>query len=172
MALHKRNDFMSSETRCGHARVPSIAWKVAAVAWALVIFSLSTGGFGPSFTGPLLARALSLFHLTIATASFGVLHLCVRKAAHLTEYAILALLLCESSKEPPFPWYPRRLVGCFLIVAVYSLTDEYHQSFVPGRTASLTDCGIDSIGEAIGILLYYVNYLRVRSICPATSEVA
>jgi VanZ family protein len=112
---------------------------------------------------PLLTGALSLVHLTISPPSFEVLHLCVRKAAHLTEYAILAALLAKSSEEPPFPWRQRRLLGCFLIVAAYSLTDEFHQSFVPGRTASLKDCGFDSIGGAVGLLLYYLHYLRLRA---------
>jgi VanZ family protein len=206
----KRNDFMSSETRCAPARVQSIAWKVAAVVWALVIFYLSTGPFGPTFTKPLLAGALSLIHVTLPPPSFDVVHLCVRKAAHLAEYAILAVLLCASSEEevaagefipigsgprlcvssedvaaglprhisndpngqwrhkaaatPSSPWRPRRVLGCFLIALAYSLTDEYHQSFVPGRHPSLTDCGIDSIGAAMGILVYYVNHLRLRAV--------
>ncbi len=165
MTARERNDSLSAETRCAHGRVHSIAWKVAAVVWTLVIFYLSTGAFGSSFSGPLPAGALSLIHLTVSPPSFEVLHLCVRKATHLTEYAIFAFLLCESSEEPPFPWYQRRLLACFLIAVVYSLTDEYHQSFVPGRTASLTDCGIDLIGGAMGILVYYVNYLRPRAVC-------
>ncbi len=154
---------MSLETPCAHGRVPSIAWKVATVVWAFVIFYMSTGTFGPGFTAPLLAGALSLVHLTVSPTGFEVLHLCVRKAAHLAEYAIFALLLCKSSEEPPFPWRPRRLLGCFLIIAAYSLTDEYHQSFVPGRTASLRDCGFDSIGGAMGILVYYISHLRLRA---------
>ena len=72
---------------------------MATAVWALVIFSLSTGGFGPSFTEPLLAGAFGLFHLTISKASFEVLHFCVRKAAHLAEYAVFAALLCASSEE-------------------------------------------------------------------------
>jgi VanZ family protein len=197
MTVHKRNDFMSSETSCAH--VPLIAWKVATVVWALVIFYLSTGAFGPTFTKPLLAGALSLIHLTLPPPSFDVVHLCVRKAAHLAEYAVLAVLLCASSKEEvaagefipissgprpispdsnaewrhqaaatpsrkSSPWRPRRVLGCFLIAFAYSLTDEYHQSFVPGRHPSLTDCGIDSIGAAMGILVYYVNHLRLRAV--------
>src|ERR1035437_545055 len=155
---------MSAETRGDHARVHSIAWKVAAVVWALIIFHMSTGAFGPSFTEPLVAGALSLIHLTLPAPSFVVLHLCVRKAAHLAEYAIFAFLLGESSKEPPFPWHQRRLLACFLTVVVYSITDEYHQSFVPGRNASLKDCGIDAIGGAMGILVYYVHHLRLWTV--------
>jgi len=161
---------MLAETRCAH--IHSIAWKAAAVVWALVIFCLSTGPFGPGFTAPLLAGALSLVHLTVSTPHFEVLHLCVRKAAHLAEYAIFAYLLGESSEEPPFPWRQRRLLACFLILVAYSLTDEYHQSFVPGRTASLTDCGIDSVGGALGMLVYYVNNVRLRTIYPTKSEVS
>lgn len=205
MTVHSQNDSMRAETCCAHARVRVIAWKVAAVVWALVIFSLSTSGFGPSFTERLLADALGLFHLTISKAGFEVLHLCVRKAAHLAEYAVFALLLCASSEEEvaagefipigsgprqishdsnaqwrhkatatpslkSSPWRPRRLLGCFLIILVYSLMDEYHQHFVPGRHPSFADCGIDSIGGAMGILAYYINYLRLRLICPTTSE--
>jgi hypothetical protein len=62
---------MRVETRGRHARVRSIAWKVAAAVWALVIFSLSTGGFGPSYTERVLAGALGLFHLTISKAGFA-----------------------------------------------------------------------------------------------------
>ena len=161
---------MSAETRGAHLH--SIAWKAAAVVWALVIFALSTGAFGPGFTAPLLAGALSLVHLAVSTPHFEVLNLCVRKAAHLAEYAIFAYLLGESSKDPPFPWRQRRLLACFLILVAYSLTDEYHQSFMPGRTASLTDCGLDSLGGAVGMLVYYVHNLRPRTTCPTQSEVA
>src|ERR1035438_6738038 len=115
LPVGKPNDSMRVETRGGHARARSIAWKMAAVVWALVIFSLSTGGFGPSFTGRVLAGAFGLFHLTLSKAGFEVFHFCVRKAAHLAEYAVFAALLCASSKEPQFPGRPRRALGCFLV---------------------------------------------------------
>jgi len=170
-SVDKQNDSMLAETRRGRGRVYSIAWKVAVVVWALVIFFLSTGAFGLSFTGRLVAGALSFLHLGLPAPSFEVLHYCVRKAAHLAEYAVLAILLCASSKEQPFPWRPRRVLGCFLFLMVYSLTDEYHQRFVPGRTASLTDCGIDSIGGAVGMAVYYVNYLRLGALFPVPHPV-
>ncbi len=168
MSVRKRNDSMSAETRCTH--IPSIAWKVATVVWALVIFYLSTGAFALNSTGRFALGGLGLVHLTIPAPSFWALHIFVRKAAHVIEYAIFAILLCESSEEPPFPWRQRRFLACLLIVAVYSLTDEYHQHFVAGRTASLTDCGIDSVEGAVGILLYYFNSLRLQTICRAASE--
>jgi VanZ family protein len=40
-----------------------------------------------------------------------------------------------------------------LAAAAYSLTDEFHQLFVPGRHASIADCAIDSTGAALAVLL-------------------
>jgi len=167
--VRQRNDSLRAEAAGGHARGHSIAWKVAVVVWALVIFYLSTGAFGYSFTERLAAGALSFLHLAIPAPSFEVLHFVVRKAAHLAEYAVLAVLLCASSAERPFHWRPRRVLGCFLIILLYSLTDEYHQRFVPGRTARLSDCGIDSIGGAVGMLACYVNHFRLRALVPVQS---
>jgi hypothetical protein len=63
------------------------------------------------------------------------------------------------------------VLGCFLVAVVFSLTDEYHQSFVPGRHASFADCGIDSIGAALGILAYSVNHLRLRTLGPRVTDI-
>ena len=65
---------MLAGARRGRARVYSTAWKVAVVVWALAIFFLSTAAFGLSFTGRLLAGALSFLHLRLPAPSFEVLH--------------------------------------------------------------------------------------------------
>src|SRR5205823_10555831 len=52
-----------------------------------------------------------------------------------------------------FDWRPRRALGCVLVAGAYSLADEFHQTFVPGRTPSLADCGIDTTGAALGALV-------------------
>lgn len=76
----------------------------------------------------------------------------VRKAAHMTEYFLLAIAIS-------FPLYVYRVRGVWLmllagIVCVgFAGMDEYHQSFVANRGPSVRDVGIDSIGAFIGILL-------------------
>ena len=76
----------------------------------------------------------------------------VRKAAHMTEYFLLAIAIS-------FPLYVYKVRGFWLmllagIVSVgFAGMDEYHQSFVANRGPSLRDVGIDSIGAFIGILL-------------------
>jgi len=141
-----------------YARTHSVIWKLTSVAWAGLIFYLSTGGFGSSFSEWLLTQTLAVLHVTVAPATFEVLHVLMRKSAHMTEYAILGMLLYGSRNDHPFEWRPRRALACVAIAAAYSLTDEFHQSFVPGRTASLSDCGIDTIGATLGILVYYLRH--------------
>ena len=41
------------------------------------------------------------------------------------------------------------LVTAFAIIALYGLSDEYHQSFVPGRTATIVDWFLDLIGAGL-----------------------
>ena len=134
-------------------------WKLTSFAWAGLIFFFSTAGFGTGFTETLLGQVLALLHVSVAPATFEVLHLLMRKSAHVTEYAILGMLLYGSQRaDHPFEWRPRRALACIAIAAAYSLTDEFHQSFVPGRTPSLVDCGIDTTGATLGILVYYLRH--------------
>ena len=76
----------------------------------------------------------------------------MRKAAHMTEYFLLAIAIS-------FPLYVYGVRGIWLmllagIVCVgFAGLDEYHQSFVGGRTSAIKDVGIDSSGAFIGILL-------------------
>jgi VanZ family protein len=80
------------------------------------------------------------------------IHYYVRKAAHMTEYFLLAIAIS-------FPLYVYGVRGIWLmllagIVCVgFAGLDEYHQSFVGGRTPAIKDVGIDSSGAFIGILL-------------------
>ena len=80
------------------------------------------------------------------------IHYYVRKAAHMTEYFLLAIAVS-------FPLYVYGVRGVWLMLLAgiicvgFSGMDEYHQSFVADRTPALKDVGIDSIGAFIGILL-------------------
>lgn len=106
----------------------------------------------------MLGRLLAAFHIDLSPAHFEVVHLIVRKGAHLTEYAILSLLLYASiSSLKRFEWQPRVAVLCVLIAGFYSLTDEFHQRFVPDRGPSLKDCAVDTSGAIIAMLLVYLG---------------
>ena len=77
----------------------------------------------------------------------------VRKAAHMTEYAILAVLLPVTLAM--YGVGERTLVWAGpLLCVLYACTDEFHQTFVPARSGSPADVLIDSAGILAGSLLY------------------
>ena len=124
--------------------------------WAGVIFYLSTDTFGSSFSAWLLANILRLLHLHVSSDTFHILHILMRKCAHLTEYAMFSLFLYHAVEgAQPHEWRLRRACLAVLAAALYSLTDEYHQSFEATRTSSILDCGIDTVGATLGMLVLY-----------------
>lgn len=152
---------------------PAVAlrWAIT-LGWAVLIFFLSTQTYAPDFTGPLLASTFHVLHIHVSRGTFRLLHAMLRKLAHLTEYGIFALLLYGlPSKKSSGHWQPRRAVYCILGAALYSLTDEFHQLFVPGRHASLLDCGIDTLGAAMAMLIPYAQE-RISSLKPNTTSLS
>ena len=87
----------------------------------------------------------------------------VRKAAHMTEYAILGLLSFS------FYFSGDRRKHCYgkalLTAAFYAATDEFHQYFVPGRSAEIRDVCIDTAGAAIGLFLLYLFWKIIQRHC-------
>lgn len=80
----------------------------------------------------------------------------VRKAAHMTEYAVLAVLILNVLHQ--FLRHMHRRSYYFLAQAgasLYAATDEFHQRFVPGRSGNLTDVGIDSVGAVVALLIVF-----------------
>jgi VanZ family protein len=86
----------------------------------------------------------------------------VRKTAHASEYAVLALLFVGvlSSWEIRFFHGNYRVISAFVLTAAYASTDEFHQLFVPGRSGRVQDVLIDSLGALVGCLCF----LAVRTL--------
>jgi len=84
---------------------------------------------------------------------FGVLDTILKKGAHMAGYALLAIsylhAIADSGKA-------KRLIIVMAIVlaGLYAVTDEFHQSFTPGRNPSVADVGIDAVGAIIGTLIW------------------
>ena len=90
----------------------------------------------------------------------------LRKCAHATEYAILALLIIFVLNSFWGKNYTFKKIAIAVgICCIYSLTDEYHQSFVAGRTNQFTDCLIDTLGSIIMCIIYSaINILKNKKI--------
>jgi VanZ family protein len=127
------------------------AW-APAVAWALVIFFMSTEEMAAAHTRRWLEPIVRFFFPSVPEASFELGHHVVRKLAHVTEYFVFALLLHRGWRRGSMLAPARAPFAAFAVAALYSLTDEGHQTFVAGRAATLVDCGLDSLGAAIAAL--------------------
>ena len=147
-------------------------WWALTLAWACLIFYLSTATFSPRFSRGLLAWVLQVVNWRLPQAEMELADGVLRKLAHVVEYAIFALLLygrggrCQASgvrsavnsRQSTVEGNNRRAARarraalCVLAAGAYALTDEFHQAWVPGRHASLLDCGLDTLGAALAIL--------------------
>ena len=133
-----------------------VALRLTALAWAVLVFYLSTGKFSSDYSQGLVAQVLALSHISVSPRTLHILDTLLRKIAHIMEYGILAFLVYGSfGEQQPFRWRLRQAIWCIGIVGLYSLTDELHQRYVPGRHASLVDCGIDIAGAAIGVFMIF-----------------
>lgn len=87
-------------------------------------------------------------------------HHLFRKCAHLTEYAVLALLLWRAVRRPgkndPRPWIWPEAGLALAIAFLYAASDEFHQIFVPTRTAQVSDVFIDTVGGAASLFALWI----------------
>jgi VanZ family protein len=124
-----------------------------------VIFSASTDTFSANHTSRFIVPFLRWLDPNISPDAICTVQGLVRKGAHVTEYAILAVLLWRALRKPardnPRPWNWLVALSAFAIAAGYSMTDEFHQSFVPSRQGQLGDVCFDSAGAALGLIVLW-----------------
>ena len=85
--------------------------------------------------------------------SFGLVDYLVKKGGHALGYGLLALGFFRGLKGERSGIFPRQLFIAWVLATLYSGTDEFHQSFIPGRHPAITDVMIDSVGAAIALLV-------------------
>lgn len=133
------------------------------VVWAVLIFIGSGNVLSAEHTSVLLNAVKWLFP-SASPSSLSWTHFLIRKAGHLTEYAILATFAAHAFRNSSKEFLRRRwFLFSFGLAAIYSLTDEFHQSFIPSRTASIYDSMIDSAGALIALTIIWLWNRRVRS---------
>ncbi|MCC6386290.1 MAG: VanZ family protein [Dehalococcoidia bacterium] len=83
--------------------------------------------------------------------------------AHTTEYFVLAVLLLPALRRT-WPSVRRRDMAwiAWSLCLAYAISDEFHQSLVPGRDSSIFDVGFDAAGAALGTFAA-VRFRAVRS---------
>ncbi len=124
------------------------------ILWLGVIFWMSTGMFSSERTSHIIGPLLHCLIPSISPQTETLMHGLIRKAGHIAEYFILGLFLFRAFRgESLQTWRLRWAVYTIIWVVLYALSDEFHQSFVATRTASIVDVSIDSAG---GVLSQFV----------------
>jgi len=119
---------------------------VAAVAWAGVLYYLSDQ---PSLhIPPLFPGQDKLFHAAV--------------------YAVLGVFVSGALLPAQYSGDPRRVRLAAVLVTGYGILDEFHQSFVPGRSADFFDVVADASGGLLGIVavLYLLGRLSRAGATP------
>lgn len=125
------------------------------IAWMLVIFAASTDLGSAEHTSRFLIPLLHWINPGISAVAIAKIQFLIRKAAHLTEYAVLAMLLLRAVRSGTRDAFARQAALVLVIAALYAVTDEFHQTRAPSRTASARDVLIDCFGAASGLSIYW-----------------
>jgi VanZ family protein len=129
--------------------------------WMIVIFGASSDSRSYQHSSAIVEPILSWLFPHMPQSEMDVIHHIIRKCCHLTEYAILGLLVFRAlnhSHTEVTTWSWPRIGGTLLIVFLYASSDEYHQRFVPTRTPLFSDVCIDTVGGAVGLLVAWIYH--------------
>ncbi len=120
-----------------------------------IIFSASTGAGSSQKTSRFIGPILRWFNPETSEETVEAIQFGIRKTAHMGEYALLAALLWRARRKPTLiggKWIRSDAIFAIGIAALYAMTDELHQSFVPSRQGSPWDVLLDTLGATLGIL--------------------
>jgi VanZ family protein len=133
--------------------LPPLVW-MAAIMW------FSSGHFSADETAGLLGPLFAWLLPDADAAQLATVHGIVRKAAHVGEYALLALLWFVALRGGA-RWRPGAAALTALVVAVaWAAVDELHQSTQPSRTASVADVGFDAAGALLAAVVSGIGWRR------------
>ena len=155
---------LNKKAEQNNSRIWQRVWRYGPLLfWIAFISFASTGGFSADNTS-LFIRPIVLWVFPNATeAQLAKIHFLMRKAAHFTEYAILARLAFRAFVTSSYAFIKQRAFQLSLVLIVsYSLLDEFHQSFVSSRTASIYDSFIDIAGGVAALLVFWSYDKRSR----------
>jgi len=114
--------------------------------WAACIFMLSTSFFSAVDTARVIVPILHWLMPGASHRTIVTMHAFIRKLAHVSEYAVLFLLLVRGPMRG-------RPVMALALCGVYAFLDEGHQMFVPSRTPALHDVALDFGGALFASLV-------------------
>ncbi len=123
--------------------------------WIGVIFAGSTDIFSAEQTSRYLVPFLRWIDPQISVATMAMIHFALRRLGHLIEYAVLAAFLWRALRNGTSirAKMSTLFAGVWVVCAIFAATDEFHQSFIASRSASLLDVMIDTSGAVVGLAI-------------------
>jgi VanZ family protein len=134
--------------------------------WAAVISAFSTNAFTDEKTGRIIIPIAHWIFPRASQETLFLIHHLIRKTAHFVEYFILSLLILRGIRAERKGTRLGWALAAIVLVSAYAALDEYHQSFVPGRTPAVSDVLLDTAGgaaaQAIAGLVLLWGHVRGR----------
>lgn len=123
--------------------------------WIGVIFFLSSGSGSLAATSKIIRPVLEFLFPAASEESLQLMHFYIRKAAHFTEYAILALWAVRAFRRSSARLLNRNFyLFSFAVVVLVASLDEINQRFISSRTGSIWDVVLDISGGVFALLAY------------------
>ena len=143
------------------------AWLLVLLCVAL-IWTLSGESYSAASTSRYLTPFLRWLYPEISWRAILRVHLFVRKSAHLTEYAVLAVLVFRALRLSLDVSTPRLIGLALALVVAVAAVDELRQSVLAARTGSLVDVAINFTGGALGVglIVAFHRWLGIRAPAP------
>jgi VanZ family protein len=142
-----------------HSARSNFVYWLPVVLWASTIFGASSDSGSFRHSSRIIGPLVHWLFPNLSEEQIHAIVFIVRKIAHLTEFAIFALLVWNALQRPRWkdsrPWSWRSAVESLWFAVLYATTDEFHQTFVPSREGCLRDVFIDSCGAVTGMLLLW-----------------
>ena len=137
-----------------------VKYSVPVIFWMCFIFWMSTDTFSSQNTLSVVETILHFLISKISSQEVNLIHAFIRKSGHVIEYFILGLLLFRAFRGGSIgSWKWGWSFFALIVVILWAASDEFHQSFVPTRTASVVDVAMDTAG---GVLAQFVSILWHR----------
>lgn len=139
-------------------RIMAISW-LAVLLWMVLIFYFSSRPavqskeLSGNVTEIVVQTVERVAPNRAADLDIGRIHFLIRKNAHFFSYLVLGILVLNALRRSGVYGF-KGIMTAFLICVLYAILDEFHQTFVPGRSGEIRDIFIDSAGATVGILGY------------------
>jgi len=154
---------MIESTAARGAQRGFVKYYLPLILWMALISVASSASFSASNTSSLIGPLLNWLFPNASPETLIFMHFLVRKLGHFLEYAILGILAARAFDRSALAGIRNRwFLVSGILIAGYALLDEYHQSFVPSRSASLLDSLVDMAGGFTALLLLRRKRRRVR----------